>query len=714
MMAYRLAVLVAALLALFAAPTQAQTRGQVLLYDDPTVEGDRISVPVYFEGVNPLSLVGLSAVSFSVDEPAADLSLEREARLGHSLVILVPVGFGSDVDLIQATLRAYTSAYVQPDDRVLMLTLDGRGLTRTETSTPAELADAINALRASSGYPLLAQAIPDALEWLEAAPNDHVPLAMVVASYLNSGEDRTTSAAFAGAGYPLHVVQAHTFRQTSTTPMQQMAANTGGLFIDNLRGIFSQGAPPTASASLKVLYDALAATRDVFTVSYRAISTALDTEPQVTLTVQLSLTQAAEVSFTYERAFQPPIAAFSQQTIAPIRRPSSGPTGLVFDNETQPVNVRVTFPDNVPRRVVSLQLEVIDANTGTVLQSATGVNPQQDTSGAYRIDWPLVDFIEPGRSYPVRLRVTATDELGLTASAEQQAAVTVAALPPTATPTPTATFTPSPTPRATATPTLDATEAESGVVSPPLTTGQSTPSSPTTPTVAPSGAPDPLVWVLGAVAGVLALIALVLFVALIRARNRPTQTATQSDAATVGLSLMDMPTPLPDAPAVDPLNMEQGKNTIYGRLLVKRGLPAGEVLLVREEFTVGRKADADVHYQIDKPYVSPRHCVITHKRGRFTIRDLNSKNGTFVNGERLQPDRDVIVPIGSEVAITQNVVFELWDKDTIVKVDYQGEAVRSTRITQESGVKTNTGTRTGSTVGGDFDGDPIDDDYSPV
>lgn len=711
-MAYRLAVLITALLALFAAPTHAQTRGQVLLYDDPTVEGDRISVPVYFEGVNPLSLVGLSAVSFSVNEPAADLSLEREARLGHSLVILVPIGFGSDVDLIQSTLRAYTSAYVQPDDRVLMLTLDGRGLTRTETSTPAELADAINALRASSGYPLLAQAIPDALEWLEAAPDDHVPLALVVASYLNSGEDRTTSAAFAGAGYPLHVVQAHTFRQTSTTPMQQMAANTGGLFIDNLRGIFSQGAPPTASASLKVLYDALAATRDVFTVSYRAISTALDTEPDVTLTVQLSLTQAVSVDFVYERAFQPPIAAFSQQTIAPIRRPSSGPTGLVFDNEAQPVNVRVTFPDNVPRRVVSLQLEVIDANTGTVLQSATGVNPQQDTSGAYRIDWPLVDFIEPGRSYPVRLRVTATDELGLTASAEQQAAVTVAALPPTATPTPTATFTPSPTPRATATP--DATEADSGVVVPPLTTGQSTPSSPTPPTVAPSDTPDTLVGILAGLAVGLAVVVVLLIAALIRARSRPAATQTEGDAATVGLSLMDMPTPLPDAPAVDPLNMEQGRNTIYGRLLVKRGLPAGEVLLIREEFTVGRKADADVHYQIDKPFVSPRHCVIIHKRGRFTIRDLNSKNGTFVNGERLQPDRDVIVPIGSEVAITQNVVFELWDKDTIVKVDYQGEAVRSTRITQESGVKTNTGTRTGSTVGGDFDGEPIDDDYSPV
>jgi len=711
----RIVVLAALLLLLWAAPSSyaQQQSGEVVLVGEPIVNGDIISVSARFKDIDPLNLAGLGAVSFSVSEPAADLQLTRDSSLSHSVVILVSAGFGSDLNLIQSTLRAYTDSYVKNGDSVLMAVVDARGMSLTETNTPAQLADAISAIRMSSSYPNLNDIVVPAIDWLKTQPADHVPFGLLVASYLNVNEDLTTAAAFAGVGVPLHVVQAHTYRQSATTAMRVMSSKTGGLFFDNLSGLYSQGFPARASAGLKVLYDGLAATRDVFTVQYRATNTTLVTQPQVTLTVQLTLTQTVSTPYTYQRAFESPTLTFSQQTIAPIRRPSLAPTGMLFDVEAYAITTRVAFPDNVPRRIVSLQLEVTDEQTGLILQSSIEVNPQQDSGGAYRVNWVLVDFIEPGRLYSVRLKVTATDELGLTASAEQQAAVSVAALPATATPTITPTFTPSLTPTFTRTPTLAATllPSQGGL---PLVANQ-------TPGAPPNGfgggggsgdgAPGGLVWFLGGLAAVFAVLSLVLLVALARAR-RPRAT-TQGDAAVVGLSLMDIPTPAPDDKQAAPLSFNR-PSQIYGRLLVKRGLPAGEILITSEDFVIGRKEDSDVHYRVDKPFVTPRHCQITHKRGRFMVRDLNSKNGTYVNGERIQPDRDVIVPIGSEIAITQNVVFELWDPNTVVKVDYQGDSLRSTRVTDDSAFNTGAGSRvTGLSTAVD-DYEPIDDTYSPV
>ena len=39
---------------------------------------------------------------------------------------------------------------------------------------------------------------------------------------------------------------------------------------------------------------------------------------------------------------------------------------------------------------------------------------------------------------------------------------------------------------------------------------------------------------------------------------------------------------------------------------------------------------------INDSYVSKKHCEITNKEKVFFLRDLNSANGTFYNGERLK------------------------------------------------------------------------------
>jgi two-component system, cell cycle response regulator len=67
-------------------------------------------------------------------------------------------------------------------------------------------------------------------------------------------------------------------------------------------------------------------------------------------------------------------------------------------------------------------------------------------------------------------------------------------------------------------------------------------------------------------------------------------------------------------------------------------LPSGETVL-------GRSATCGIAVALDG--VSRQHCAFTVSNGRVAIRDIASKNGTWVNGERLEPHRDVVLTNGA-------------------------------------------------------------------
>ena len=76
--------------------------------------------------------------------------------------------------------------------------------------------------------------------------------------------------------------------------------------------------------------------------------------------------------------------------------------------------------------------------------------------------------------------------------------------------------------------------------------------------------------------------------------------------------------------------------TIHGpALVVRSGGRAGESFVPAGERTlIGRSPDCDVF--LDDVTVSRRHAELLAEGGRYTIRDLGSLNGTFVNRRRIE------------------------------------------------------------------------------
>src|SRR3954463_4685069 len=75
--------------------------------------------------------------------------------------------------------------------------------------------------------------------------------------------------------------------------------------------------------------------------------------------------------------------------------------------------------------------------------------------------------------------------------------------------------------------------------------------------------------------------------------------------------------------------------------------------------TIGRATGAD--FIVDAPLVSRVHCRVTAlPNGELEVRDLNSTNGTFVNGERIE---NAVVESGDRLQVGRVELVALRDAD---------------------------------------------------
>lgn len=95
------------------------------------------------------------------------------------------------------------------------------------------------------------------------------------------------------------------------------------------------------------------------------------------------------------------------------------------------------------------------------------------------------------------------------------------------------------------------------------------------------------------------------------------------------------------------------------RLIVRRGPQPNQIFeLTKDAITLGRDITNDI--TINDPEVSRHHLRITRGADGYTIEDLGSTNGTFINGQRLTGSRAMnrgdMIGLGETVTLTYDVM----------------------------------------------------------
>jgi len=86
----------------------------------------------------------------------------------------------------------------------------------------------------------------------------------------------------------------------------------------------------------------------------------------------------------------------------------------------------------------------------------------------------------------------------------------------------------------------------------------------------------------------------------------------------------------------------------FGRLVCLNGSQAGQEIELNQEVTaVGRAADAGV--RLEDQFASRRHAEILRLENGYQVRDLQSKNGVLIDGQRLAPGSSAWLSEGVEV-----------------------------------------------------------------
>ena len=132
---------------------------------------------------------------------------------------------------------------------------------------------------------------------------------------------------------------------------------------------------------------------------------------------------------------------------------------------------------------------------------------------------------------------------------------------------------------------------------------------------------------------------------------------------TVAVQPQQAVAPQPTMP--QPLLMPQDASLHGGQLIPHPHLirmKTGENLVLPEgEFVIGKSA-TNVNYTIaDNPAVSRVHCTIIKRNGVYYVRDENSTNATYVNGERVLPGTEHLLLNNCKLLLgDEEFIYSLW------------------------------------------------------
>jgi predicted component of type VI protein secretion system len=112
-------------------------------------------------------------------------------------------------------------------------------------------------------------------------------------------------------------------------------------------------------------------------------------------------------------------------------------------------------------------------------------------------------------------------------------------------------------------------------------------------------------------------------------------------------------------PATDADAARYSTPVLAGRLVVEIGPDEGKEFPLRGTMRIGRSEDSEI--TLADAQASRHHAAISPEPGGFTIQDLNSSNGTFVNGKKLDEPR--ILKDGDRLRVANTVLAFRWDSE---------------------------------------------------
>ena len=670
----------------------------IIIISEPVVDDSTRAVSVQFIVEDEsIPVVDLSTDALSLSESAENIQLNTSFDRTLNLAIAVDLSFGSDADLVRDSLRAFFDNYYLSSDNITLYIVDA---SVADSANPRivpidslETANnTINSLNSAETFfsvePMLQQILSD----LQAIPDTPLTSRQVlfVGSFLNRPSDAQNTRLFAENNIAVHGVQAHRTRDEFTTTYRGLTNTGGGLFANNFEGIFViPGDRYQPINNLKVLYDTIGNSRVVYTLTWQTQSLSLESQRAVDISLVLPSGTVVEQSIDYTFNFLAPELTFVNQRSFDVERQISrlDDLSLDFGLDERAVPVEIGFPDGVPRNINSLRLQVLDSNTAEVLQSDLVLEPVL-SDNRYTLTWDLSDYTSPDTMTDVELVVMAMDELGLSAETRTTGSVLLPSAPPIPTATPTATPLPSPTPEPTAIPFV-ANQSSDGLGILGGNGGRLT----------------------GLLLAIIAVLAVAIILLIVRSRRFRKETERVTSVPTTA-SLTDT------APPVAPINqpdIEEEEYRQFAQLIptndTNKRLGIERIWLDSRQFTIGRSSKCD--YVVDAPILNDQHCIITIKGfDEVFVRDLSTINGTFVNGERLRGSDEHFVPFGSEVALTKQLTFELWEADrSLNEAEQLSTMLKSTMYTNAEHIpfKPLPGLRYAPDTGPE-----LEDDYSPI
>jgi len=120
------------------------------------------------------------------------------------------------------------------------------------------------------------------------------------------------------------------------------------------------------------------------------------------------------------------------------------------------------------------------------------------------------------------------------------------------------------------------------------------------------------------------------------------------------------------------------------KLIIKTGDEVNKSFdLIKEKIIVGRDSGSDI--VIDDIEISRNHLVITKEGKSFQIEDLNSTNGTFLNGKKLE--KPTLLKNGDLISLGENHFLEfVYERTDEVPEPFQMDSAEHLKASQDEEV----------------------------